>query len=105
MRKVTQQIKDAWEAGEERTIGNTYTDGKSVYLHSNEIIRRNDDGTVQFTNAGWPTRLTHERLGGILPICVFRREWLTHVCAMGDWDNAKAMSDGDWYNLEDYATC
>lgn len=64
MRKVTQQIKDAFDARQERRIGNTYTDGQSVWLHDNMIVdRRGSD--IYASLAGWNTPTTRERVNGI----------------------------------------
>ena len=35
MRKVTEQIKQAFEQGKSKKVGNTETDGTSVFLHGN----------------------------------------------------------------------
>jgi hypothetical protein len=66
MRKVTERIKKAFENGKSLKIGNTRTDGESVFLHDNEIIRRDTSGLVFATLAGWNTRTTRERVNGIL---------------------------------------
>ena len=64
MRKITRQIMKAWITGREKKIGNTSTDGESVWLHGNKIIEiRGDD--VWGTLAGWNTPTTKERLNGI----------------------------------------
>tara|TARA_R110001583_G_scaffold114048_2_gene264504 strand:- start:764 stop:1096 length:333 start_codon:yes stop_codon:yes gene_type:complete len=65
MRKVTEQIKTAFENGESLKVGNTRTDGMSVFLHGNEIIRRDISGLVFATLAGYNTRTTMERVNGI----------------------------------------
>ena len=65
MRKVTEQIKKAFEQGESLKVGNTRTDGTSVFLHGNEIIRRDISGIVFATLAGWNTPTTRERVNGI----------------------------------------
>tara|TARA_R110002167_G_scaffold16916_2_gene65477 strand:- start:2745 stop:3077 length:333 start_codon:yes stop_codon:yes gene_type:complete len=65
MRKITQQIKQAFEQGESLKVGNTRTDGTSVFLHGNEIIRRDVSGLVFATLAGWNTPTTRERVNGI----------------------------------------
>jgi len=96
MRKVTQQIRDAWLAGKARTIGNTRTDGTSVWLHDNEIIHRDKDGEVCFTNAGWPTMTTHERLSGILGIGFHRKDWETHMYD-SDTRESHRMDSARWY--------
>ena len=65
MRKITSDIKQAFERGESLKIGNTRTDGTSVFLHGNEIIRRDINGLVFATLAGYNTRTTRERVNGI----------------------------------------
>ena len=65
MRKVTEQIKNAFCQGLSLTVGNTKTDGTSVFLHGNEIIRRDISGLVFATLAGWNTPTTRERVNGI----------------------------------------
>ncbi len=64
MRKVTQRIKSAFEQGRSLTVGNTRTDGESVWLHGNKIVKR-EDGEVFATLAGWNTPTTRERVNGI----------------------------------------
>ena len=67
MRKITKDIANAWVARKPRQIGNTMTDGKSVYLHGNLIATRHDNPLRwDFTLAGWNTVTTRERLNGLL---------------------------------------
>ena len=65
MRQVTAQIKKAFEQGTSLKVGNTRTDGTSVFLHGNEIIKRDASGLVMATLAGWNTPTTRERVNGI----------------------------------------
>lgn len=65
MRKVTQQIKEAFEERKAKTVGNTHTDGESVWLHGNKIVTRDPSGVVIATLAGWNTPTTRERVNGI----------------------------------------
>jgi hypothetical protein len=65
MRRVTSDIKQAFEQGTPLKVGNTRTDGTSVFLHGNEIIRRDISGVVFATLAGYNTRTTRERVNGI----------------------------------------
>lgn len=67
MRKVTQQIKSAFEAGESKTVSNTRTDGASIWLFGHEIVRT-VDGEIQFTLAGWNTPTTRERLQAVVSV-------------------------------------
>ena len=61
MRKVTQQIKNAFDQGTSKKVGNTETDGKTVWLHGNAIVKRDPDGLVRWSLAGWNTPTTRER--------------------------------------------
>jgi hypothetical protein len=65
MRQVTQKIKQAFEKGISLKVGNTRTDGTSVFLHGNEIVKRDPSGLVMATLAGWNTPTTRERVNGI----------------------------------------
>jgi hypothetical protein len=64
MRKITSDIKTAFNNKTSKTIDNTETDGYSVWLHGNKIVKR-VDGCLWFTLAGWPTVTTRERINGI----------------------------------------
>jgi len=65
MRKVTKLISEAFKDHKKLSIGNTATDGQSVFLHGNCIAWREDD-TLYISMCGWPTVTTRERLNGIL---------------------------------------
>lgn len=65
MRKVTAQIKKAFEEGRSLKVGNTETDGQTVWLHGNAIVKRDPDGLVRWSLAGWNTPTTRERVNGI----------------------------------------
>lgn len=67
MRKITQKIANAFINGESLKIKNTETDGRSVWLHGNEIARRTADG-LEVSLAGWGTVTTRERVNGILQV-------------------------------------
>lgn len=69
MRKITQQIRDAFWNSETLTKGNTKTDGKAVWLHGNKIIERKGS-ELWATWAGWVTNTTSERLKGILDLYI-----------------------------------
>jgi hypothetical protein len=65
MRKIEEQIIKAWYWGENKTISNTKTDGASIFLHGNEIIRRTENG-VEFSFCGWSTVTTKSRINAVL---------------------------------------
>ena len=52
MRKVTEQIKQAFNQGTPLKVGNTRTDGQTVWLHGNAIVKRDPDGLVRWSLAG-----------------------------------------------------
>jgi hypothetical protein len=65
MRKVTQQIADAFKRYEKLKVGNTATCGESITLHGNYIVERDPWGNISMTLAGYNTQTTRERLNGI----------------------------------------
>ena len=74
MRKVTDQIKQAFFARQSKKVNATFTDGNSVFLHGNEIIKRDKSGLILFTFAGWDSAVTRERLRGILNVDVYQKD-------------------------------
>jgi hypothetical protein len=66
MRSITQKIVTAWKMGSVKTIGNTRTDGSRIYLHGNCIAKRDENGSIYISDAGWNTVTTRERLNGVL---------------------------------------
>ena len=65
MRKVTKETVEAFLAGYSRTVGNTTTDGKTLFLHGNKIAEKMPDGSIHATLAGWGSPTTRERLNGL----------------------------------------
>ena len=90
MRKVTEQIKQAFERGEAKTVGNTSTDGNTVWLHGNAIVKRDPDGLVRWSLAGWNTPTTRERVNGIANagVCQFKFEPVL---------NGEVINASDWF--------
>jgi len=67
MRKITEKIANAFLLSNDKSIGNTWTSGKAVYLHGNKIAEKRQDG-IYLSLAGWNTPTTRERLNGILQV-------------------------------------
>tara|TARA_R110002020_G_scaffold405036_1_gene615079 strand:+ start:543 stop:818 length:276 start_codon:yes stop_codon:yes gene_type:complete len=88
MRIITQRIKSAFEAGKSLTVNNTRTDGESVWLHGNKIIKT-ENGVVYATLAGWNTPTTRERVNGI---CVMRFHQVNYAPML----NGKPVSANEW---------
>ena len=67
MRKITNDIVDAFMRGDSKTINNSRTDGNTLWLHDNAIAWR-DGRDVVLTMAGWGSVTTRERLNGLLDV-------------------------------------
>lgn len=93
MRKVTQQIKQAFERRESKTIGNTKTDGNTVWLHGNAIVKRGFDGLVIASLAGWNTPTTRERVNGITGLGFHQKNFEPML-------NGHIINPSDWFAVE-----
>ena len=89
MRKVTQRIKQAFNNGTSLKVGNTRTDGNVVWLHGNAIVKRDPDGLVRWSLAGWNTPTTRERVNGIANAGVCQKNFVpmlnNHEIDSSDW--------------------
>jgi len=89
MRKVTEQIKQAFEQGTSKKVGNTETDGQTVWLHGNAIVKRDPSGLVLATLAGWNTPTTRERVNGITGLCIHQSNFVPML-------NGSEIDSFDW---------
>jgi len=64
-RKVSTIVGRAFLNKSSKKSKNSHTDGKSLYLHGNEIAKHGENGAVHGTMAGWPTKTTKDRLNAI----------------------------------------
>jgi|TARA_R100000479_G_C6388864_1_gene204215 hypothetical protein len=92
MRKITAKIKQAFDRRESKTINNTRTDGTTVWLHGNAIVKREDDG-VYVTLAGWNTPTTRERVNGITNIGFHQKNFEAYI-------NNEPVSSTEWYKVQ-----
>jgi hypothetical protein len=90
MRKVTKLIKKAFNNGASLKVGNTETDGETVWLHGNAIIKRDPDGLVRWSLAGWNTPTTRERVNGIANANVFQFKFEPVL-------NGQVIDPSDWF--------
>lgn len=84
MRKVTSMIVQAFLNREARTVGNTHTDGTTLFLHGNAIAKHTADG-LEVTNAGWFSSTTKERLNALPGVHIFQKagKWFLNG---NEWD-------------------
>ncbi|MGA0397777.1 MAG: hypothetical protein ACO3O3_11500 [Ilumatobacteraceae bacterium] len=66
-RKISKQAAYALRNGETFKQGNTVVDGVAMYVHGSCIAARMPHG-VQFSMAGWATKLTRERLNAVFDV-------------------------------------
>ena len=69
-------------------MGNTTTDGQSLFLHGNMIARWINGSDLEVTNAGWPTTTTRERLNGLPNVSVHQAKGVQYLNG--------AERDGSW---------
>ena len=113
MRKVTREIADAFCNRRPRKCGNTRTDGTTIWLHGNPIVRHADNGEIEITLAGWDTVITRERINGVgqrRGFAVFRDRGVTKVNTStrdGDlrlaWNHPLEVPVDGWVNPKTYA--
>lgn len=103
MRKVTEQIATAFLNGQNKTVGNTTTDGQRVWLHGNLIAEKIEPGActpydIRLTLAGWNTPTTRERLNGIMQVFginggYYQRNFDAYLA----WEETReAINENDW---------
>jgi len=65
-RVTTDKVAKAFAQGLAKKDGNNSTDGSIFSLHGNNIVKRDENGDIFITDAGWPTPTTRERINGVL---------------------------------------
>lgn len=87
MKKTTKTIATALREGKPRTVNNTTTDGKTVFLFGNAIAKVTQNG-LYVSLAGWPTVTTRDRINGILrefgiEASVYQKGFTTFISGCG----------------------
>ena len=62
MRQVSKIVIESFLAGKTKHLQNTSTNGKSLFLHGNEIISKVCENTYKISSCDWRTNTTKERL-------------------------------------------
>jgi len=99
MRQITQRIVNAFQNSRPLLIGNSRTNGESLWLFGNKIAEIRRDG-LWITNAGWTSTTTKERLNGLSGVNIVQRRgnWYLNGRAWdGRWVNVDAWNDGIEY--------
>ena len=97
MRKITQQIANAFKQGKSKSNGNTWTNGKLVFLHTNQIVERDENGDIYMSLAGWNTPTTRERLNGIASILGLNASFTQKN--FEPYFNGKLIGSHDWIKV------
>ena len=93
MRKITREIVDAFQNSRSLKIGNSRTNGESLWLFDNKIAEIRRDG-LWITNAGWDSATTKERLNGLSGVNIAQRG--------GNWYLNGWGWDGGWVNVDEW---
>lgn len=93
MRKVSKIVLNSFKNGQAKSLQNTSTNGKSVFLHGNEIIKKINDNTFEFSSCGWNTLTTKERLNAFFNVFetnfgIYQKKGVWY------WSNGKEFIDG-----------
>ena len=97
MRKIGQQIAEAFAAGNTRVISNTETDGTCVWLHGNKIMEKVTETEIRVTLAGWPTPTTRSRLNDICEFMGYGR--LFHQHKHSQFFRERMIEATEWVTL------
>lgn len=91
MRQVTRKITAAFYRGDTLRIGNTRTNGRSIWLHDNKIVDDREDG-IYISNAGWKSNTTKERLNAISDVNIVQRNFVWYLNGHewnGEWTKVR----------------
>lgn len=98
MRQITRDAVQAFRNNEDFNRSNTsvqprsYTGAAAMFLHGNCIARRQIDGTVEVSSAGWQSNTTKERLNGLLDslgcLGIYQKDFQWY------WSDGTEFSDG-----------
>ena len=94
MRQITRDIVNAFENSRSLTIGNSRTNGESLWLFGNKIAEIRRDG-LWITNAGWKSVTTKERLNGLSSVHITNRR--------GTWYLNEIAWDGSWVHVDSFS--
>ncbi len=97
MKQVTQIVIAAFNEGKAKKVGNTHTDGKSLFLHGNKIAEHRDDG-LYISNAGWFSKTTKERLNGLPDLYISQKKYKWYIHRSTEQDSSVEW-DGSWVRV------
>lgn len=102
MRKITDKITRAFVLGQRLTLGNSSTDGQTLFLHGNAIVRKTPRG-YEVNWCGWVTPTTANRINGAMQaagldrrVCSIKRR--PHLRYLETGRTLPVPSNG-WVNL------
>lgn len=103
MKTITKEIATAFIAGKAKSLNNTTTNGREVFLFNNLIARKMEDGTSRVSLAGWNTPTTRERVNGILRLAGSSKGISTKKGQAKLYDRATGLtvdiSSDDWITV------
>jgi hypothetical protein len=97
MRQITAKIVHAFEGRNALKIGNSRTDGNTLWLFDNRIAFWMGDSELWVSNGGWDSATTKERLNGLTGVHVKQKN--------GVWLLNGRIWDGSWVNVSAWDSC
>lgn len=79
MKIITEKVVGAFLLGKKLTISNTESVNNHLYLFGNLIARKDIDGVLHITNAGWPTNTTKERLNALPGVSISQKKGIWYL--------------------------
>lgn len=103
MRVVSRRIFEALESRKSLTVGNTRTDGESVFLHGNRIFWRRECG-YGFSLCGWATVTTRSRLNDLFRLADVDAHLYQerHETFLGTNGEVEPADDWAQYHVDNY---
>lgn len=81
-------------SGRKLTKGNSGTDGRSLFLHGNEIAAISPGGDLKVCDGGWQTLTTKERLNGLPGVHVVQKAGMWYLNGR-EWN-------GSWVSVSSF---
>lgn len=92
---VSGKIAAAFKAGRPARQGAASTDGRTIYLHGNAIVRNTDKAGLEISLAGWPTPTTRRYINAALHgATVFQSKGQQWLLCVGNQNAAPMPVDG-----------
>jgi hypothetical protein len=98
MRKITKEAVKALLRGDNFKCSNTEVRNKAMYLFDSKIAYFAEDGELYLSNCGYATKVTGERLNGIIEATIgheyriYQKNFVWYYGNNKNWDDATELN-------------